>query len=95
MARVRSTARVARERDETGTTETAPISEVMKRSGLVVQEETIAEGVVDAKAKSTIAEDDSENEDEDNDNILSPSKPSHIEFGKSTVKADDLLLMKN
>jgi hypothetical protein len=25
---------------------------------------------------------------------LSPSKPSHIEFGKSTVKAEDLVLMK-
>jgi hypothetical protein len=25
---------------------------------------------------------------------LSPSKPSHIEFGKSTVKPDDLVLMK-
>jgi hypothetical protein len=25
---------------------------------------------------------------------LSPSKPSHIEFGKSTVKAEDLALMK-
>jgi hypothetical protein len=92
---VRSSTRVAHEGDVAGTSKTAPILEMMKLSGLVVQEETIAEGVVDAKAKSTIAEDDSENEDEDNDNILSPSKPSHIEFGKSTVKADDLLLMKN
>jgi hypothetical protein len=25
---------------------------------------------------------------------LSPSKPSHVEFGKSTVKAEDLVLMK-
>jgi hypothetical protein len=40
MARVRSTARVAREGDEVGTSETAPISEVMKRSGLVVQKDT-------------------------------------------------------
>jgi hypothetical protein len=46
MARVRSTARVAREGDEAGTTETAPISEMMKRSGLVVQEETISDGAV-------------------------------------------------
>jgi hypothetical protein len=66
----------------------------MKRPGLVVQEETIAEGVVDAEAEPTIAKADSENESEDDDNILSPSKPSHIEFGKSTVKADDLILMK-
>jgi hypothetical protein len=26
---------------------------------------------------------------------LSPSKPSHIEFGKSTVKAEDLVLMNS
>jgi hypothetical protein len=38
MARVRSTARVAREGEEAGTSETAPIAEMMKRSGLVVQE---------------------------------------------------------
>jgi hypothetical protein len=39
MARVRSTARVAREREEAGASEIAPISEMMKCSGLVVQEE--------------------------------------------------------
>jgi hypothetical protein len=39
MARVRSTARVANEEEETRATETVPISEMMKRSGLVVQEE--------------------------------------------------------
>jgi hypothetical protein len=33
-------------------------------------------------------------DDEEDDGILSPSKPSHIEFGKSTVKAEDLVLMK-
>jgi hypothetical protein len=52
------------------------------------------EDVVDAEAEPTITEAHSENEDEDGDGILSPSKPSHIEFGKSTVKADDLILMK-
>jgi hypothetical protein len=51
MARVRSTGRVTRKGDETETTETTPISEMMRRSGLVVQEETIAEGVTDAEAK--------------------------------------------
>jgi hypothetical protein len=40
----------------------------------------------------TTAEADSDNEDDDG--ILSPSKPSHIEFGKSTVKAEDLVIMK-
>jgi hypothetical protein len=39
MARVRSTARVTREGEETEVTETSPISEVMKQSGLVVTDE--------------------------------------------------------
>jgi hypothetical protein len=39
MARVRSTARVDREGDETKATETVPISEAMKRSGLVTPED--------------------------------------------------------
>jgi hypothetical protein len=93
MAKVRSTTRVACEGDEAGTSEIAPISEVMKHSGLVVQEEAITEGAADAEAEPTITESDSENEDDDS--ILSPSKPSHIEFEKSTVKAEDLILMKN
>jgi hypothetical protein len=87
---------VACEGDEAGTSEAAPIFEMMKRFGLVVQEETklIPTDVVDVEAEPTIAEPSSENEDEDDDNILSPSKPSHIEFGKSIVKAEDLILMK-
>jgi hypothetical protein len=36
MARVRSTARVTRDGEEAEATETAPISEVMKQSGMVV-----------------------------------------------------------
>jgi hypothetical protein len=51
MARVRSTTRVTREGDETKMTETAPISEMMRRSGLVMQEEIIAEGTSNAEAK--------------------------------------------
>ena len=46
-----------------------------------------------AEAEHTIAEVASD--DEEDDGILSPSKPSHIEFGKSTVKAEDLVLMKS
>jgi hypothetical protein len=53
---------------------------------IMVPDKTIADGVVDAEAEPTIAEADSEIEDEDDDNILSPSKPSHIEYGKSTVR---------
>jgi hypothetical protein len=68
----------------------------MKRSRLVVQEEkepVPTEDVVDAEAESTTTEADSEIEDDDG--ILSQSKLSHIEFGKSTVKVEDLVLMKN
>jgi hypothetical protein len=39
MARVCSTARVTREGEETEVTETAPISKVMRQSGLVVADE--------------------------------------------------------
>jgi hypothetical protein len=42
MARVRSTARVDREGDETKAAETVPISEAMKRSGLVTSEDVPA-----------------------------------------------------
>jgi hypothetical protein len=40
MARIRSTARVERDRDETEAVETVPISEAMRRSGLVPSEDT-------------------------------------------------------
>jgi hypothetical protein len=82
------------EGDETKTTKTTPISELMRRYGLVVQEETIAEGVTNAEAEQTVAEAESENESEDDDSIICPTKPSHIEFGRSIVKAEDLVLMK-
>ena len=95
IARVRSTARVTHEGEETGTSEIAPISEVMRRSRLIVQEENETvptEDVVDAEVEPTTAEAGSENEN--GDNILSPSKPSHIGFGKSIITAEDLVLMK-
>ena len=94
MARVRSTARVSREGDETEATETTPISEVMRRSGLVASEEAIAKGTFNAEAEQIVAEGGSENESEEDNSILSPMKPSHIEFGKSTVTADDMVMMK-
>ena len=73
MARVRSTARVSREGDETKATETAPISEVMKRSGLVVGEE----GAYNAKAEQTVVEGENVEESEEDYNILIPTKPSY------------------
>jgi hypothetical protein len=47
---------------------------------------------IDDEAKTVDVEADSD--DEDDDGILSLSKPSHIEFGTSTVKPKDLVLMK-
>jgi hypothetical protein len=87
MARIRSTARLTNKGEETKATEIAPISEIMRRSGLIVQEEGEAflkEDTCNAEARSDVEEDDG---------ILIPSKPSHIEFGRSTVKPEEL--MKN
>jgi hypothetical protein len=61
----------------------------MRHSGLVVQE---GEGAISEK-DDAIAEVGSDDDEED-DGILSPSKPSHIKFRKSTVKVEDLVLMK-
>jgi hypothetical protein len=41
-----------------------------------------------------VAEGGSENESEEDNSILSPMKPSHIEFGKFIVIADDMVMMK-
>jgi hypothetical protein len=41
MVRVRTTTRVSREGDETEAIETAPISEVMRQSGLVASDEAV------------------------------------------------------
>jgi hypothetical protein len=90
MARVRSTARVSREGDEAEVTETAPISEVMRQSGLVVSEDATAEDAT-AEAEDNVAEGGSDDKSEEDNSILSPSKPNHIEFGKSTVTEEDLV----
>jgi hypothetical protein len=94
MARVRSTARVSHEGDETEVTEIAPILEVMRRPGLVVQEGATAKGTPNVEAEQTEAEVGSDNESEEENSILSPTKPSHIEFGRSTVIAEHLVVMK-
>jgi hypothetical protein len=95
MARIRSTIRLTNEGGETKTAETAPISEVMRRFRLVIQEEGEAFHEKDnpnAEAENVIVEAGSD--DEEDDGIQSPSKPSHIEFGRSTMKPEDLALMK-
>ena len=63
MARVRSTARVTRG-EETEAIETAPISEVMRQSGLVVTEGTTDEGAPVVEAEQAIAEEEDVEEDE-------------------------------
>jgi hypothetical protein len=82
MARVRSTARIERDGDETEAAETVPISEAMRRSGLVSSKDTPA-------AKATQA-DVEEVGSEDGYSCRMPSKSSHLDFGKSTISEADL-----
>jgi hypothetical protein len=92
MARIRSTAKVVREGDEAEGSDTVPISEAMQRSGLLTAEEMPA-----AEANPTTAEGEEENiegtDSEDDYHIAMPSKPSHLDFGKSTVSKADLSKM--
>jgi hypothetical protein len=75
MARVRSTARVTREGEETEATEIAPISEVMRQSVLGVTEGTVDEGTSGAKAEQAdIKEEENADEEEEDYSILIPSK---------------------
>jgi hypothetical protein len=85
MARVRSTARVTRDGEEAEGAETAPISKVMQRSGLVASEDAPA-------AEAEQADVDTESED---DYSAVPSKPSHLDFEKSTITEDDLPKLLN
>jgi hypothetical protein len=93
MARVRSTARVTREGEETEVTETTLISEVMKRSGLVVTEGTTDEGAPAAETEQADIEEGDTSEEEIDYNTIMPSKPSHLDFGKSTVSEADMPMM--
>jgi hypothetical protein len=86
MARVRSTARVTRNGEEVEVVETSPISKVMKRSGLVASEDAPAAEAEQADVEGTESEDDYS---------AVPSKPSHLDFGKSTIPEDDMLKLIN
>jgi hypothetical protein len=95
MARVRSTARVTHDGEEAEATETAPISKIMRQSRLVVMEEVIDEDAPTAEAEQADIEEENADEEEEDYNTLTPSKPSHLDFEKSTVsKADVLMMMK-
>jgi hypothetical protein len=90
MARVRSTARVTRDGEEAETTETTLISEVMKQSGLVVAEGAIDEDAPAAETEQDVEEEIADEEEEEDYSILIPSKPSHLDFGKSTISEADM-----
>jgi hypothetical protein len=93
MARVRSIARVTHDEEETEATETAPISEVMRGSGLVVTESTPDEGAPASEAEQADIEEGNTGEEEIDYNTAMPSKPSHLDFGKSTVSEADMTMM--
>jgi hypothetical protein len=92
MARVRSTARVTRDGEEAEAAETAPISEVMRQSGLVVPEGASDKGAPVAETEQADIEEGVADEEEINYSVM-PSKPSHLEFGKSTVTEVDMPMM--
>ena len=81
MARVRSTARVEREGDEAEAAETVPISEAMRRSGLAPSEDTPAAEATQSDVEEVGSEDEY--------SFGMPSKPSHLDFGKSTISEAD------
>jgi hypothetical protein len=93
MARVSSTARVTREEEEAKATETAPISEVMRQSRLVVTEGAIDEGAPIAKAEQADIEEENVDEEDEDYNTLIPSKPSHLDFEQSIVSEADVPMM--
>ena len=95
MARLRSTARVEREGGEIEASETVTISEAMRRSGLVTTEEN---PTAETEQTTAVVEEENteETDPEDDSHIAAPSKPSHLDFGKSTVsKADFPKMVKS
>jgi hypothetical protein len=93
MAMVRSTTRITRDREETEATETAPIFEVMRQSGLVVPEGAADEGAPTAEVEQADIEEGDGGEEGIDYNTTMPSKPSHLDFGKSTVFEADMPMM--
>jgi hypothetical protein len=90
---VRSTARITRDGEVAKAAETAPISEVMRQSGLVVIEGASEEGAPAAEAEQADIEEGNADEEEIDYNTVMPSKPSHLDFGKSTVTEADMPMM--
>jgi hypothetical protein len=65
----------------------------MRQSGLVVREEVIDEGAPAAEAEQADIEEENANEEEEDYNTLIPSKPSHLDFEKSTLSEADVPMM--
>jgi hypothetical protein len=93
MARVHSAARVTHDGEEVETTETAPISEVMEQSGMVVTEVAAEEGAPAAEAEYADIVEDVVDEEEEDYNTLMLAKTNHLDFGKSTVSEADMPIM--
>jgi hypothetical protein len=93
MARVRSTARVTRDGEEAEAAESVPISKVMRQSGLVVIDGASGEGAPATEAEQADIEEGDAGEEEIDYNTIMPSKPSHLDFGKSTVSKADMPMM--
>jgi hypothetical protein len=65
----------------------------MRQSGLVVKEGATDEGASAAEAEQADVEEDDVDEEEEDYNTLMPAKPSHLNFGKSTVSEADMPMM--
>jgi hypothetical protein len=64
----------------------------MRQSGLVVTEEAIEQGAPAAETEQDVEEEITDEEEEDY-SILIPSKPSHLDFGESTISEADMPMM--
>jgi hypothetical protein len=73
MARVRSTARITHDREEAEVAETAPISKVMRQSGLVMIEGASEEDAHAVEAKQSDIEEGDVGEEEIDYNTIMPS----------------------
>jgi hypothetical protein len=93
MARVCSTAMITRDGEEAETAETAPISKVMRQSGVVATEGASDEGAPTAEAEQADNEEGDAGEEEIDYNTIMPSKPSHLDFGTLTVSEADMPMM--
>lgn len=69
------------------------MSEVMRQSGLVVTEGASEEGAPATEAEQADIEEGNADEEEIDYNTVMPSKPSHLDFGKSTVSEADMPMM--